>query len=314
MSKIDEKIEIINKAICSNISVFDESQRGLLSQNILSQLRNFVEYTSLKAYCAHIGREIDDSYDNICLANEHVSTRGDLRFLTKFHKFLQITASHYTMDENNSERLMLKYYEFLLKIKLYLKHVHDIDVLENIDDFPLKIDSALKEYYKKISEKINQSKETRTVSTYTDRCYIRKIKPFFINHEVYYEVTFTMANDGVSKFDRVIAFTKLDISQNYAVKLTITNDLIEVFGKKMPIQIIDGWEVSIRPCELDHFADIFGDHTKIQGNTTEYREIMSFLKMTGFNLVEIIELPDKNYQKIKNSIIQKAKATHFLMH
>lgn len=311
MNKIDQTISSIDKVICSNISIFDDSERGLLSQNILSQLRNFVEFTSLKAYGAHLGRDIDNSYDNIILANQCVRTRGDLRFLKKFHKFLQIIASHYTLDEGNSERLMLKYYEYLLKIKSYLKLNHNIDVLINIDDFPIKLDSALKEYYEKIAEKINQSKHARTESTYRDRYYIRKIKPFFVNHEVYYEVTFTIANDRASKFDRIIAFTKIDLTQNYAVKLTVSNDVIEVLEKKMPIQIIDEWEISIRPCELDHFADFFGDHTKIQGGTTEYRKIMTFLKKTGFNLTEIINLPDEDYQRIKASIIQKAKVTHF---
>ena len=44
MLKVDEAILDTNKVICRNISVFDTSERGLLSQNILSQLRNFVEY------------------------------------------------------------------------------------------------------------------------------------------------------------------------------------------------------------------------------------------------------------------------------
>jgi len=46
--KIDDDILNIDKVICGNISRFDSTERGLLSQNILSQLRNFVEYISLK--------------------------------------------------------------------------------------------------------------------------------------------------------------------------------------------------------------------------------------------------------------------------
>lgn len=311
MNKIDKTIVDIDKVISSNIDKLDAAERGLLSQNILSQLRNLVEYVSLKEFSVHLGKDIDDTYENITLAKRYVSSRGNFKFLNRFHKFLQISASHYTLDEGNSERLMLKYYEYLLRIKSFLKKKHNIEILNNIDDFPIKIDSALKEYYEKISEKINRPKQNRTKSSYVDRYYIRKIKPFFVNHEVYYEVTFTIANDRASKFDRVIAFTKLDISPNYAVKLTISNDVIEVLGKKMPIQIIDKWEVSIRPCELDHFADIFGDHKKIQGGTTEYQEIMSYLQKTGFNLVEIINFQDDYYQKIKKSILAKARATHF---
>jgi len=310
MSEIDTAILKIDKAICDNISKFDVSDRGLLSQNILSQLRNFAEHVSLKAYSR--GKDIEVSYENITKANEYVETRGELRFLTKFHQFLQITASHYTLDEENSERLMLKYYEYLLKIKLFLKNTYNFEVLINIDKFPIKIDSALKEYYEKIAEKINQPKSTRIENNYNDRYYIQKIKPFFVRYDVYYEVTFTTANDRTSKFDRIIAFTKLDISPNYAVKLTISNESIKVFGKMMPIQIIDDWEVSIRPCELGHFADIFGEHAQINSGTLEYRTLMQLLRKTELNLVEIIDFPDANYQSFIKTIAQKAKTNYII--
>ncbi|MCT8682256.1 hypothetical protein KZ457_09405 [Glaesserella parasuis] len=48
MLKIDKAILDTNQVICKNISRFDESERGLLSQNILAQLRNFIEYISQK--------------------------------------------------------------------------------------------------------------------------------------------------------------------------------------------------------------------------------------------------------------------------
>jgi hypothetical protein len=309
MNKIDGEILKIDKVICRNIGIFDDSERGLLSQNILSQLRNFVEHISLKVYSG--GRDIDNTYENITRANAYVSSRGNLKFLNKFHNFLQITASHYTLDEENSERLMLKYYEYLLRIKSLLKKSYKLEVLENIDEFPITIDSALKEYYEKIAEKINRPEVSRVKSTYNDRYYIQKIKPFFAGHEVYYEVTFTVANDRASKFNRIIAFTNRDVSPNYAVTLAVSNDYIEVLGKKMPIQIIDDWGVSIRPCELDHFADIFGRHTK-HSRTIEYREAMAFLKRTGLNLVEVIDFPDDQYQAIKSLIARKANTDHIL--
>ncbi len=309
MNKIDNLIIDIDKVICSNIDKFDVSERGLLSQNILSQLRNFVDHIFLKIYSN--GQDIENNYENIKKAEAFVKTRGNLKFLTKFHKLLQITASHYTLDEENSERIMLKYYEYLIKIKSFLKKTYNLDVLGNIDEFPIAIDLALKAYYEKIAEKINQPESTRTRSVYSDRYYIQKIKPFFVEHEVYYEVTFTTANDKASKFDRIIAFTKLDISHNYAVKLSVSNDSIQILGKEMPIQIIDNWVVSIRPCELDHFADIFGNHSKIQSNLLEYRKLMEFLTKTGISLVEFIDFTDNYYQDIKSQIIQGVKTAHF---
>lgn len=50
MKQIDRAIFETDKVICKNISRFDDSERGLLSQNILSQLRNFVEYIADKVY------------------------------------------------------------------------------------------------------------------------------------------------------------------------------------------------------------------------------------------------------------------------
>ena len=78
MKKIDDKILDIDNAICKNINQFGNSDRGFLSQNILSQLRNFVEHISLKIYAN--GQDIDNSYSNIEKANEYVKSRGNLKF------------------------------------------------------------------------------------------------------------------------------------------------------------------------------------------------------------------------------------------
>lgn len=311
MSKIDDQILDIDKVICANIGRFDDSERGLLSQNILAQLRNFVEHIALKIYSK--GGDIEDSYENITLAIAHVNTRGDLRFLNQFHGLLQITASHYTLDEENSERLMLKYYEYLLKIRSFLKKTYNLEVLQNIQDFPINIDPALNEYYQKIVERIDLPATTREQSSYTDRYYIQKVKPFFVNYEVYYEVTFTIASDRASKFDRIISFTKLNIPHNYAVKLTVSKDHIEVFGKIMPIQIIDDWEMSVRPCELDHFADLFGKHVTISAGTIEYQNLMIFLKETGLSLSEIVGFPDDYYVRFRERILAGARSNNFLV-
>jgi hypothetical protein len=166
-----------------------------------------------------------------------------------------------------------------------------MEVLKNIDTFPINTDTVLKEYHEKIAEKINLQKPVDPKLTPSDRFYIQKIKPFFVNYEVYYEVTFTRANDNISKFDRIIAFTKLDMSDNYAVKLFITIDSIKIVDKDMPIHIINHWEVSIRPCELNNFAKIFGKDPKIQSGN-EYKELMRFLTSTGLNLTELMDLSD----------------------
>jgi hypothetical protein len=310
MSKIDDAILTIDTAICKNIDKFHASERGLLSQNILSQLRNFVEHIALKEGAN--GQDVEITPDGLINAPNKLQPSGKLGFLRRFHNFLQGVASHYTQSEENSERLMLKYYEYLLRIKSRLKNTYGLEVLGNLDKFPINTDPALQEYYEKIVEQIERPTKARKISPYKDRYYIQKIKPFFVNHEIYYEVTFTIASARVSKFDRVIAFTKLDISDNYAVKLSVIHDGIEVLGKKMPIQIIDKWEVSIRPCELNNFARIVGEDINIQTTHAEYKNLMSFLTETDLSLVELIDLSDEYYDAAKGRITQGVQAVNFL--
>lgn len=310
LSRLDNEILTIDAAICKNIDKFHASERGVLAQNILSQLRNLVERVALKE--EHNGQDINFTFEDLKRAPNRLQPNGSLWFIRRFHNFLQGVAGHDTQTEENSERLMLKYYEYLLRIKSRLKNAHGLDVLSNIGKFPINTDPALQEYYEKIVERIERPTKARKISPYNGRYYIQKIKPFFVNHEIYYEVTYTIASAQVSKFDRVIAFTKLDISANYAVKFSVIHDDIEVLGKKMPILIIDKWEVSIRPCELDNFSHILGEDISIKTNSAEYKNLMGFLTETKLSLVELIDLPDDYYDAAKGRIAQGAQSIHFL--
>lgn len=188
MTAIDKAILDTDKVICGNISKFNASERGLLSQNILSQLRNLIEYIAMKI-CSTETDINPNNYDKRVKCLEILKTKGNLKFLYKFHDLLQKSVSHYTLDENASERLMLKYYEYLLKIKTFLKEEYALSILQNIQDFPLNIDKDLNEYHKKIAEKIDTYSLTSETTDYNERLYIQKIKPFFVNEKNYYEIT-----------------------------------------------------------------------------------------------------------------------------
>lgn len=299
MSEIDDAIRTIDEAICGNIDKFSESERGLLSQNVLSQLRNFVEHISLKIYAE--AAKVSVSYDDIIKANRYVESRGDLKFLFRFHDLLQISASHYTVDEENSERLMLKYFEYLIRIKTYMSSRYNFGVLANLSSFPVKTEKELHEYHAKIALRINQPSVTRSSSAYRDRFYILKVKPFFVDLEIYYEITFTRASNSLSKFDRLIAFTKLEVLPNYAVKMEVYYDTLDIMGEELPIQVVEKWEVSIRPCEIDSFANIFGIEKKISSDRGNY-ELMKYMTTSGLTLLEIIDLEDFYYKYIKERI------------
>lgn len=305
MLRIDKAIYDTNKVICDNISQLCFTDRGLLSQNILSQIRNFVEYIAKKIYSN--GTDIDpNNYSLNAKALNYLNSRGELKFLRKFHEMLQKSVSHYTVDKDGSERLMLKYYEYLLKIKIYLKKTLNMDLLENIDDFPLNIDTEVYDYYKKIAEKIESPSDLSYSDIYNDRYYIQKVKPFFVNQKIYYEITFTAANVNASKFNRVIAFTQHEIIDNYAIKFSIHNDKIRILDKDMTILVIDRYEVSIRPCELENLSKILGIKDKYSTSSIEYRELMKYLSVYKTSLTELVNSEQYDYDNIKRNI--KAKA------
>lgn len=310
MLNIDIAILNTDKVICDNISTFGADNRGLLSQNILSQLRNYVEYIAQKIYAN--GSDIDpNNYELKTQSITYIKTNSNYRFLVKFHDLLQKASSHYTLDENGSVRLMLKYYEYLLRVRSFLKQTYNLNVLHNLEEFPLDLDPKLTEYYQKISKKIDKPSANPRYSQYSDRYYIQKIKPFFVDSRIYYEVTYTVANDNISKFDRVIAFTKLELSDNYAVKLSVRNESIDVLGKQVPIQIIDNWETSIRRCELNNYARIIDPSTSIGTGTNEFKEIMRFLTETRMSLVELLTSPDSYYLWVKSVATQRSRTTNF---
>ncbi len=314
METIDDMINNADTNICKNISRFDDLERGLLSQNILSQLRNFVEYMCMKLHFTDTGITVLHTDERVKLQNEsamkYVRGKGQYSFVTKFHKLLQLSASHYTFDEEVSERLMLKYYEYLLKLKDLAKRKFNIEVLTNIENFPVKLDPLMVEYYTKIANKITSQEAYKThTNKYNERYYIQKIKPFFINQNVYYEITFTTALNNISKFDRIIAFSEIDIPDNYAVKFKIHEDTIEVLNKQLPILIVDDFDISIRPCEFNNFFEIFGPCLNYSTTGKEYIELMSYLKATNSNLSEIISLSDKDYRCVKNLVLKNVK-TH----
>ncbi len=311
LRRIDEQLQRSDIAICRHIETLEILGRGAVSQDILSNLRTFVEHTMFKIY-AHSNTTTYD-YQHIEKAIAFVKTKGQLKFISRFHAYLQIVASHYSLDPEDSERVMLKYYEFMLKIKELLKSKYGFDVLANLDVFPLDTDRNLQEYYEKIAEKFNGRNRELNVSLSSDgRYYIRKIKPFFVNHKIYYEVTFNPATGKASNFDRIIAFTTLEISKYYAVKLWTIEDNIQILGKNMPIFIITNWEVAIRPIEIEKFSNIFGSSIKSYTSSAEGRGLMQFLTATGFNLVELISFENTHYQLIRHQILSafNAKVNH----
>ena len=296
MTTAGEQIRSADEAICQNIESLTD-QRELLSQNVIAQLRNLVEGIAVRLHSGSSHAEYN--YPAIGLGLAYVKARGQFSFLSRFHKLLEASASHYTMDGDASERLMLKYYEYLLRIRILLEDCCGIEVLANLESFPVDLDPSLREYHEKIADRIAMPRSTGSRAEIRDRYYIHKTRPFFVGGRIYYEVTFYRAVNRVSKFDRIIAFTDIDVTDKYSANLTLQNESIEVLDQTMPITIIRDWEVSIRPCEFDNFARLLGIATTVRTHSGEYRYLMHRLTETSGSLLDLVDMPDDQYAETR---------------
>ncbi|MHB1521870.1 MAG: ATP-dependent DNA helicase [Ferrimicrobium sp.] len=304
MASVDSQIQSADQFITRAIREHKQD-RAFLSQIVLSKLRDLVEGVAVRIHTNVGTTEFD--YSAIQAALAYVRATGHLNQLRRFHDFLKISASHYTFDADPSERLMLKYYEHLLRLRTLLKSCCQLDILANLEEFPIDLDPSLQEYHQKIASCVDDHLLGTPTSEKTARYYIQNAHPFFVGGRIYYEVTFSMPIDRLSKTDRIIAFTDIDITINYAAKLTLVSDSIEVLGNTMPIMIIRSWEVSVRPCEFDNFSRLLGPMIKADSGSAEYHNLMKHLTTTTSSLLDLIDLPDVEYEQVKAAVLQKAQ-------
>lgn len=286
MPTIDENIRRIDDVICRHLDNIEGSSRGAISQDILEQLMKFINHIMLKFYAD--GASISINEENITKATEYAQVNSELNVLYKFSNFLKSVTTQFTLDEDGSERLMLKYYQYLLETKDLLDQYYGINILHNLGKFPLRTDAALQEYYTKISEKINQY-PANFIGDRRNKYYIQKVKPLFVNGQIYREITFTPVDDrkNKSKTNRVIAFTKLRITKRYASLFRIVSETIEILGKTMPINIIVGWKISIRDCEFQNFISLI-EGKKKKVSRDEQKIICKSLTEKRFTLNELM--------------------------
>lgn len=290
MATVSEEIRRCDNAITGNIVAL-ATDRGLMSVNILNNTRNLINQVALLISTNDVNA--DSKYADIEMAMKLVGARSDLSFLRIFYNQTQGAVSHYTLNEEGAERLMLKYYEVLIKIRDYLRSNYNIAILSSLSDFPLDTDSSQQKYYESIANEVDDIADSTEPAK--DNYYIHKVKPFFVKSKVYYEVVFSPAIDRDNKFNRRIAFSSNRVFGNYATDLWLVKSQIEVDGIKVPIEIIKSWKTNIRPCEFNNLGKIIGLDVKASRGQKDYLPIMDFVSRYQMSLVEIIDLDDRPF-------------------
>lgn len=306
MLDIDRRIKDIDKIICENINLidFDNVTRALISQNLLGQSRNLVEHVAVRIYAGESNIEID--WNNINSAMSYIKQDNKYLFIRQFHSFLQKSKSHYTPDDEGAERLIIKYYQYYLQLRSFVKKEFQLDILDNLEKFPIDTDNITNKYHEEIAKLIEIPREIRTLA-HIQRTYVQKVTPFIVDDTVYYEIILTPAYDTVSKFDRFVCYSSILVPSHYSIKADVYYEYIKMHDKKMPVNILTRYEVSIRPCELNNFARLFGDDIKVSASHSEYIGMMTYLTNSGVSLLEIAESTEQEYRRIKSRMFGKSQ-------
>ncbi len=252
-----------------------------------------------------------NGYGNINekLAWEVSQLKVETRYLCNFLKGLKYIG-HRIPKEGQSERLMLKYYNYLWEIRRFLKNEFDKKILGNLERFPLNLDMIDSEYYEKVAKQI-ESIDLTPMSVRVSRYYVQKINPFFVDDERYYEITLQLAGVYSTKYNRVTVYSKKTVSTYYSIQIAYTETEIELWGIRSSIKVLNDWSVAIDPSCLNKLAKMVRIRTKINRTYREYVNLMKFLTDTGMNLIELVNMGEGRFESIYNRIYGSTNTHEF---
>lgn len=285
------------------IGIKDNDTRDNLSQRILMKLNDLCEGTLILNSIHLYG------VGSLRVAWEVALTDIETKFLSTFLQGLRYIGIR-VPDEGQYERLMLKYYGFLWKIRKYLNDIHGISVLTNLEDFPLELNDEDQEYNQLIACAIENVMGTHSFIG-QNRYYVQKKVPFYVGAERYFEITLQLADKYATKYNRLTVYSKVDISSNYSIQVGCTETEVLFWEKPSKIKVITDWRVSIEPSTLNKLARIICVEAKVTSRHNEYNALMSFLTQTGINLIDLIDFQDQRFANCISMIYGNAKTNNY---
>lgn len=291
--------------ICDAIktgNVLDEN-REQISKRVLKELRNLCESSIILNGLRFQQRmSLRSSWDIALLSIE-------TKFLAIFLQGLKYIDLRIP-EEGQNERIMLKYYDFLWEIRRFMHKHFNLNILENLEDFPIVVNSEENDFNEKVAEAINSILNVGNVWK-PSRYYIQKVIPFYVDKNRYFEVTLQLASKYATKYNRLTVYTKADISTNYCIQICYEETEVKIWKYPSKIKVLTKWKVSIEPSALNKFAGFFGDELRISSKYNEYINLMEFLTHTGINLLDFIDLKDEHFKYYVEKIYKKCNTGYF---
>ena len=295
-----------DKSIVRSIDTIENrsATRDEISQDILPRLNDLCRAALLQN-----SYNLRCTKPNLQLAYEQAQLDLKTKYLANFLRCLKYIDCRIP-EEGQSERLMLKYYNFMWQIRKYFWDNNRISILQNLEKFPLNTDQLDNEYYNIVAKAI-ESTDLSPHSLESTRFYVQKKTPFYVGTERYYEITLQLANKYATKFNRITVYSKQNISTAYSINIGYTDTTIDLWGIASNIKIITNWRVSIAPACLNKLGRILNIPLRLNASYGEYAELMSFLTKTGMTLLDIIDLQEMDFHSILDQIYGNTNTNHF---
>ena len=295
-----------DKSIVRSIDTIENrsATRDEISQDILPRLNDLCRAALLQN-----SYNLRCTKPNLQLAYEQAQLDLRTKYLANFLRCLKYIDCRIP-EEGQSERLMLKYYNFMWQIRKYFWDNNRISILQNLEKFPLNTDQLDNEYYNIVAKAI-ESTDLSPHSLESTRFYVQKKTPFYVGTERYYEITLQLANKYATKFNRITVYSKQNISTAYSINIGYTDTTIDLWGIASNIKIITNWRVSIAPACLNKLGRILNINLKISKNYGEYSELMIFLTSTGMTFLDLIDLKEISFNEVVDSIYKNTNTCYF---
>lgn len=305
-SEIDKIITSCDKHITLGIDLIEQAgyTRDEVSHFILPRM-----YDMCRSALLLNSLRLGNTQTNLQLAWEEAMLKNETKYLATFMKGLKYIEDR-EPDDGQSERLMLKYYNFLWQIRDFLYNEYGMSVLHNLEKFPLNTDQLDNEYYECVSNAI-KAMNLVPQELCGSRFYIIKKTPFFVGKDRFYEITLQLAGIYATKYNRITAYTKEDISTNYSIQIAYVDTEIDLWGVKTKIKVISNWGVSIDPTCLNKLSKILHIRTQISAQYKEYYALMKFLTKSGMSLLDLIDLQKVSFSKTLESIYENTSTSYF---
>lgn len=301
-------IRLCNEEITDSIERLDILNKGRdnVSQRILTKLHDLC-VAALLLNAMQTGNQ----HLSIAFAWEHSFLNIETKYLGDFYRGLKYIGMRIP-DDGQSERLMLKYYNFMWEIRKFFWESRRIKLLENLEKFLVyaETDKLDKEYYELVAKAFRAPKY-ELLNRSATRFYVQKKTPFYIGTERYFEITLQQAGVYASKYNRITAYTQKNICTGYSIQIEYVPSTINLWGIDTEIKIITAWKVSIDPRCLNKLGKILKLPQTLSSKYGEYDALMKFLTQTGMTFLEMIDLQKISFSAILEKIYRHTNTKNY---